>query len=329
MKAAVRTTKNTDFEKSNQLSDNSQKLILNQKNDILVRCSIDRNTTPWMSTTSLHDRAVKLSKAEVHVYSDSVLCPAKIHQHPHSMEAWNQNIEWFMVSLENGFYWRRTTRVRVDRFPRAHNTAVASWDPKDDDREQDPTWTVQRSNHLHVDVQRHLLETISWEVKAYAQKCPQSRWSIGHSSNREPKKNGTERTLAGQGLWDRSAGMMMLHIREREHPVFRATNALDRGSLKSKRGREFKIHYNGDLTTAELLFRLIISVNQFSVCGAISNRCEDLAQPDLRSFVFQYGEICGEYEWRVGVSNITQRRVNLHGSTFDQCPRTKRLVAKP
>ena len=125
-------------------------------------------------------------------------CPAKIHQHPHSMEAWNQNIEWFMVSLENGFYWRRTTRVRVDRFPRAHNTAVASWDPKDDDREQDPTWTVQRSNHLHVDVQRHLLETISWEVEAYAQKCPQSRWSIGHSSNREPKKNGTERTLAGQ-----------------------------------------------------------------------------------------------------------------------------------
>ena len=213
MKAAVRTTKNTDFEKSTSCQIIHRNWSWIKRMTFLGRCSIDRNTTPWMSTTSLHDRAVKLSKAEVHVYSDSVLCPAKIHQHPHSMEAWNQNIEWFMVSLESGSYWRRTTRVRVDRFPRAHNTAVASWDPKHDDREQDPTWTVQRSNHLHVDVQRHLLETISWEVKAYAQKCPQSRWSIGHSSNREPKKNGTERTLAGQGLWDRSAGMMMLRVR--------------------------------------------------------------------------------------------------------------------
>ena len=25
---------------------------------------------------------------------------------------------------------------------------------------------------------------------------------------------------------------------------------------------------------------------------------------DLRSFVFQYGETCGDYEWRVGVSNL-------------------------
>ena len=30
-----------------------------------------------MRTTLLHDRAIKLSKAKVHVYSDSVLCLGK------------------------------------------------------------------------------------------------------------------------------------------------------------------------------------------------------------------------------------------------------------
>ena len=52
-----------------------------------------------------------------------------------------------------GLYWRRTSRVRVENIPRTHNTAVAQWDPEDDGREQDSTWKVRRSNHLHVDVQ--------------------------------------------------------------------------------------------------------------------------------------------------------------------------------
>ena len=33
----------------------------------------------------LHNRAIKLSKAKVHVYSDSVLCLGKMHEHPISM----------------------------------------------------------------------------------------------------------------------------------------------------------------------------------------------------------------------------------------------------
>ena len=48
--------------------------------------------------------------------------------------------------------------------------------------------------------------------------------------------------------------------------------------MKSKRGGKTSIHHYGDLATAELLFRIIISVNQLSVYGAISDRCEELAQ---------------------------------------------------
>ena len=68
----LRTTKNTDFEKVKQLFDISEYCF-------------------WMRTTLLHDQAVKLSKAKVHVYSDSVLCLGRIHEYPQAIEAWTQN----------------------------------------------------------------------------------------------------------------------------------------------------------------------------------------------------------------------------------------------
>ena len=91
----LRSTKNTDFEKVTQLFDISQKLILNHKNDILGTSTIASDTIPSMRTTLLHDRAVKLSKAKVHVFSDSFLCLGRIHEHPRSIEARKEKIEWF------------------------------------------------------------------------------------------------------------------------------------------------------------------------------------------------------------------------------------------
>ena len=64
----------------------------------------------------------------------------------------------------------------------------------------------------------------------------------------------------------------------------------NRGSLKSQRGGKLSIHYNGDLSTAELLSRTIVSVSQLSVHGAISDWCDELAQQFSDSFVFHYGK---------------------------------------
>ena len=44
----------------------------------------------------LHNRAIKLSKAKVHVYSDSVLCLGEMHEHPIAMEKWKEQIGWFL-----------------------------------------------------------------------------------------------------------------------------------------------------------------------------------------------------------------------------------------
>ena len=96
----LRTIKKTDFEKIKTLLKISQKSILNQKDETFEISTIEWNFTPWMRTTLLHDGAIKLSKAEVHVYSDSVLCLGKNHEHPHSIEHKPRNIEWFMRSRE-------------------------------------------------------------------------------------------------------------------------------------------------------------------------------------------------------------------------------------
>ena len=109
----------------------------------------------------------------------------------------------------------------------------------------------------------------------------------------------------------------MLHLRESGHPVFRATSPLGRGFLKSKKGGKISIHYNGDSTTAELLFRTIISVNQLSVYGATSAWCEELAQQ------------ISDHSFSSAVKPVANMHdVNLNEFTFDQRSGTGKLVAK-
>ena len=55
------------------------------------------------------------------------------------------------------------------------------------------------------------------------------------------------------------------------HPVFRATSPLSRGTLKSKGGAKLSIHFCTDGDTIETVFRTIISVNQHSIHGAVSD----------------------------------------------------------
>ena len=82
----LRTTKNTDVENVKLLCEISLRLILDQSEEILGMISTtDWNTVPWMRTTLLNDRAVELSKAKVHVFSDSVLCLGRNNEYPRSV----------------------------------------------------------------------------------------------------------------------------------------------------------------------------------------------------------------------------------------------------
>ena len=49
----------------------------------------------WKQLSLIGDKIViNLQRVKVYVFSDSVLCLGKIHQHPESNEAWKKKIEW-------------------------------------------------------------------------------------------------------------------------------------------------------------------------------------------------------------------------------------------
>ena len=110
-------------------------------------------------------------------------------------------------------------------------------------------------------------------MSLFAKRFPAGRWSfLGLGS--ELKWYSTNKERPG-GEWDRVAELMMIKFRESGHPVFRATSPLSRGTLKSKGGGKLSIHFCADGDTIETVFRTIISVNQLSIYGAVSDLCEE------------------------------------------------------
>ena len=71
------------------------------------------------------------------------------------------------------------------------------------------------------------------------------------------------------------AERMLLEFAESGHPIFRITSPLSRGRLKSKGHGKVSIHCSADLESIETIFRIITSVNQLSLCGAVVEMCEE------------------------------------------------------
>ena len=63
----------------------------------------ERNS--WKQLSLIGDEIViDLQLAKVHVFSDSVLCFGRVHQHPKSNEAWKQRMEWITTNKSYRHY---------------------------------------------------------------------------------------------------------------------------------------------------------------------------------------------------------------------------------
>ena len=79
-----------------------------------------------------------------------------------------------------------------------------------------------------------------------------------------------------QGEWDKVAELMMVKFgRKAETHFSDATSPLSRGTLKSKGDGKLSFHFCADGDEIETVFRTIISVNQLSIYGAVSDSCEE------------------------------------------------------
>ena len=74
------------------------------------------------------------------------------------------------------------------------------------------------------------------------------------------------------GKWDLRASQMLENFENSGHPVFQGLSPLGRGILKRRNNRDI-IHFNGEYSNINLLYRTVHATNQLCIYGAVSKWC--------------------------------------------------------
>ena len=150
-------------------------------------------------------------------------------------------------------------------------------------------------------------------VKTFAGRFGIGQWSfIGPGSEKKwyPSEN------SPQGAWDHVAEEMLLLFAESGHPIFRSTTPLSRGQLKSKGRGKLSIHFTADQDTVDIIYRIILSVNQLSVYGTVAAICEEFEDHQDRA---------GQLVILVGQS-IVLGEVKAEVPVHDEDPRIDQII---
>ena len=144
-----------------QMFDISEKLVSEQSGEIHGVKTINWEDSSWKFWSLIGDeQVISLQRTKVNVFSDSVLCLGKIHENPRANTAWEERLAWFKSSPEyrnldriDGepieFEWNIFpvfTTLQLKQSSRV--TVEIGWH----------TSEFYRKDHVHVDVQRHLME---------------------------------------------------------------------------------------------------------------------------------------------------------------------------
>ena len=122
---------------------------------------------------------------------------------------------------------------------------------------------------------------------------------------------------------------MSLKFAESGHPIFRSTTPFSRGQLKSKGRGKLSIHFIADTDTIDTIYRIILSVNQLSIYGAVAAICDEYEghQDSTGQPVFLVGQsiVLGEVKAETPLQNespmndqIVWRQYNNRLNRFHQ-----------
>ena len=222
------------------------------------------------------DTVINLQSTKVYVFSDSVLCLGRVLQHPECNEAWKNRVAGARSEKSYRDYDAingESTEFEWNIFPGFTTLQLCGkvTDLLSNLGQTPETFTgrilfMSMSNDISCDRKDNKDECLAnaETVKVLARNGRQ--WSfIGPGS--EKKWYSSENSP--QGAWDDIAEQMLLEFAESGHLVFRATTPLSRGILKSKGHGKLSIHFTADYPTIETISRIIISVNQLSIYGAV------------------------------------------------------------
>ena len=248
----------------------------------------------WKQLSLIGDETViNLQRAKVYVFSDSVLCLGRIHQHPESNEAWKKRIEWITTDKsyrDNDGINGEPTELEWNIFPgfTALQLCGKVTDLLSSLGETPETVTgrilfMSMFHDISSDKKDNEEECVANAkvVSIFAKKFGIGQWSfIGPGSE---KKWYSMEENSPQGIWDHIADKMLLEFAESGCPIFRATTPFSRSKLKSKGHGKLSFHFAADQETIETIFRIIVSANQLSLYGAVANMCEEFESLHDRS----------------------------------------------
>ena len=247
----------------------------------------------WTRLSLIGDETViNLQRTKVYVFSDSVLCLGKVLQHPESNEAWKNRV----AGARSEKSYRDYDAINGESTEFEWNifqgfTTLQLCDKISDllsNLGQTPeTFTgrilfMSMFNDISCDRKDNKDECLknAETVKVLARRFGIGQWSfIGPGS--EKKWYSSENSP--QGAWDNIAEQMLLEFAESGHPTFRATTPMSRGILKRKGRGKLSIHFAADRDTIDTIYRIILSVNQLSIYGAVAAVCEEFQGHQDRS----------------------------------------------
>ena len=259
--------------------------LVNNQDEINGLDKILWEKNSWKRLSLIGDETdINLQRTKVYVFSDSVLCLGNVLQHPDSNEAWKNRVAGIRSEKSYRDYDAingEPTEFEWNIFPGF--TTLQLCDEINDllsDLGQTPeTFTgrilfMSMFNDISCDRKDNKDECLAnaGVVKVLARRFGIGQWSfIGPGS--EKKWYSSENSP--QGAWDNIAEQMLLEFAESGHPTFRATTPLSRDILKSKGRGKLSIHFAADGDTVDTIFRIILSVNQLRVYGAVAAVCEE------------------------------------------------------
>ena len=308
-----------------QMFDVTAQLVNNQE-EINCLDKILWGKNSWTRLSLIDDEIViNLQRPKVYVFSHSVLCLGTVLQHPESNEAWKNRVAGIRSEKSYRDYDAingESTEFEWNIFPGF--TTLQLCDKINDllsNLGQTPaTFTgrilfMSMFNDISCDREDNKDECLrnAESVKVFARRFGIGQWSfIGPGS--EKKWYSSENSP--QGAWDNIAEQMLLEFAESGHPIFRATTPLSRGILKSKGRGKLSIHFAADQDTTDTIYRIILSVNQLSVYGAVAAVCEEFEDHQDRS---------GEPEILMGQS-IVLGEVKVEPPLHDEDPMNDQII---
>ena len=257
----LRSIKNTGNNLTmKQMFDISEKLIVGQSDEFFGVSQMTWEISPWKQLSLVNgEEFVSLSPANVYVFSDSVLCLGKMNENPQSNTHWEDKLTWFkkFTTIQNfGRNWWWANGIRVEYFPGFTTLQlcdkVLEFISKMCEKPQEFTGRI---------IFMSMFNCISW----------------GSKDNRQPRFYLCEKIFTRKMViprtwirkevvfysWLQTTRRMGQSRRTDDDKIFR--------KLKSRGGGKLSIHFCADERTIENVFRTIISVNQLSIHGAVSD----------------------------------------------------------